>query len=137
MSIRLYRIYITKVLFVIIESLYILICEIWSNTGNIIAASLCYVPIRRNRKGNIGATFKGTQSALLRYLFPMLPMFPFLYIRSAYRVPSVPDVTRGADGAYGAFAPSGTWYARAILIKLAFAFITFCESNAKILSTSA
>ncbi|NMA66890.1 MAG: hypothetical protein GX957_11755 [Clostridiaceae bacterium] len=36
-----------------------------------------------------------------------------------YHVPSVPDVTRGADGACGTFAPSGTWYARVILIKLA------------------
>ena len=89
-----------------------------------------------NRKGNIGATFKETQPALLRCLFPMLPVFPLLYNRSMYHVPSVPDVTRGADGACGTFAPSGTWYAGVILIKLAFAFVTFCESNAKILLTA-
>ena len=86
-----------------------------------------------NIKGNIGATFKETQSALLRYLFPMLPVFPLLYNRSMYHVPSVPDVTHGANGTCGTFAPSGTWYVNVILIKLAFAFVTFCESNAKIL----
>ena len=69
-------------------------------------------------------------------MFPMLPVFPLLYSRSACHVPSVPDVTRGADGTYGTFASSGTWYARVILIKLAFAFVTFCESNAKILLTA-
>ena len=63
----------------------------------------------------------------------MLPMFPLLYNRSMYHVP---DVTRGADGACGTFAPSGTWCAGVIPIKFAFAFVTFCESNAKILLTA-
>ena len=36
-----------------------------------------------------------------------------------YHVPSVPDVTHGEDGTCGTFAPSGTWYARVIMIKLA------------------
>jgi hypothetical protein len=53
-----------------------------------------------------------------------------------YRVPSVPNVTRGADGACGTFAPSGTWYAGVILIKLAYAFVTFGESKIKILLTA-
>lgn len=56
--------------------------------------------------------------------------------RSMYHVPSVPDVTDGADGTCGTFAPSGTWYARVILIKLDYAFVTFGESNAKILLTA-
>ena len=47
-----------------------------------------------------------------------------------------PNATHGADGARGTFAPSGTWYARVILIKLAYAFVTFFESNAKILLTA-
>ena len=63
----------------------------------------------------------------------MLPVFPLLYNRSMYHVPSVPNVTHGADGTCGTVAPSGTWYAGVILIKLAFAFVAFCESNAKIL----
>ena len=66
----------------------------------------------------------------------MLPVFPLLYNRSMYHVPSVPDVTCGADGTCGTFAPSGTWYASGVLIKLAFAFVTFCESNAKTLLTA-
>ena len=40
----------------------------------------------------------------------------FLCNRSMYHVP---DVTRGTDGTCGTFAPSGTWYARGVLIKLA------------------
>ena len=88
------------------------------------------------QKGNIKETFQATQSALLRYLLPMLPVFPLLYSRSAYHVPNVPDVTF-SSATYGTFAPSGTWYTRVILIKLAFAFVTFCESNAKTLLTSA
>ena len=66
----------------------------------------------------------------------MLPVFPLLYNRSMYHVPSVPDVTCGADGTCGTFAPSGTWYASGVLIKLAYAFVTFCESNAKTLLTA-
>ena len=58
------------------------------------------------------------------------------YSRSMYHVPSVPDVTRGADGTYGMFAPSDMWYARVIPIKFAVAFVTFYESNAKILLTA-
>ena len=105
--------------------LYVFRC----NTGDITAVLLCYAPIRRNRKGNIGATFQVTQFASIRYLFPMLPVFPLLYRRSAYHVPSVPDVTCGAGGTCGTFAPSGKWYARVVLIRLAIAFVTFCESN--------
>ena len=78
---------------------------------------------------NIGATFQVTQFASIRFLFPMLPVFPLLYRRSAYHVPSVPDVTCGAGGTCGTFAPSGKWYARVVLIRLAIAFVTFCESN--------
>ena len=44
-------------------------------------------------------------------------------------MPSVPDVTCGAGGTCGTFAPSGKWYARVVLIRLAIAFVTFCESN--------
>lgn len=39
-----------------------------------------------------------------------------------HHVPSVPDVTRGADGTYGTFAPYDTWYARVIPMKLTFVF---------------
>lgn len=39
----------------------------------------------------------------------------FLYSRSMFHVPSVPDVTCEADSTCGTFAPSGTWYARVIL----------------------
>ena len=53
-----------------------------------------------------------------------------------YHVPSVPDVTHGEDGTCSTFAPSGTWYARVIMIKLTYAFVTFGESNAKILLTA-
>lgn len=53
------------------------------NTGNTTTASLCYVPLWRNRKGNSEATFKATQFTLLHCLFPMLPVFPLLYGRVA------------------------------------------------------
>ena len=63
----------------------------------------------------------------MHYLLPMLPVFPLLYNRSLYHVPSVPDATRGADGTYGTFAPSGTWYARVILIKLVLVLLLLPE----------
>ena len=65
-----------------------------------------------------------------------MSVLPLLHNRSAYHVPSVPDVTHRADGTCGTFVPSGTWYAGIVLIKLAFAFVTFYESNAKILLTA-
>ena len=104
----------------------------WGNKANYRRSALLRTSWK-NRKGNIEVTFQITQSASKRCLLPMLLVFPFLCNRSMYHVP---DVTRGTDGTCGTFVPSGTWYVRAILIKLAFAFVTFCKSKIKILLTT-